>query len=227
MLRQRRIFALAAVVAGLLAGSAVLPAYAQDATQAPAADVPTAGAPAAPAASTQPEPSAERLALAIQFLKVSGLTTGFDDIIPQFMTQASQIYASRRPELRGMINDAAISLIPEFVKKRDDLDKALARFYTTKFNDDELKQLVTFYQTPVGAKFSKEQQNILRDSVPVVGNWTRDLQDSIMLRLRQEVQKRGGQLGGPDDGATAQGNAPTAPGSTPPAGNGQAPAQNP
>ncbi|CAM5769549.1 hypothetical protein LMIY3S_02874 [Labrys miyagiensis] len=217
MLRQRRICALA-VVAGLLAGSAALPAFAQDATQAPAADVPTAAAPGAP---NLPEPSPEQLAIALQFLKASGLTSGFDDIIPQFMTQASQIYASRRPELRGMINEAAISLIPEFVKKRDDLDKSLARFYTSKFSEDELKQLVAFYQTPVGAKFSKEQQNILRDSVPVVGNWTRELQDSIMLRLRQEVQKRGGQLGGPDvETPSAQGDAPAG-------GNAQAPAQNP
>jgi uncharacterized protein len=214
MLRQSRICVLAAVVAGLLAGSAALPAFAQDATQAPAADVPTAGAPAQ-AAANQPEPSPEQLAIAIQFLKVSGLTTGFDDIIPQFMTQASQIYASQRPELRSMINDAAVALIPEFVKKRDDLDKALARFYTTKFNEDELKELVAFYQTPVGMKFSKEQQNILRDSIPVVGAWTRDLQDSIMKRMREEVKKRGGQLGGADDDAA------------PAPGNAQAPAQNP
>jgi uncharacterized protein len=209
MLRQSRICVLAAAFAGLLAGSAALPAFAQDATQAPATDAPAAGAPAA-----QAEPSAEQLATAIQFLKVSGLTSGFDDIIPQFMTQASQIYASQRPELRGMINDAAISLVPVFIQKRGDLDKALARFYTTKFTEDELKQLVAFYQTPVGAKFSKEQQNILRDSVPVVSSWTRDLQDSIMKNLRDEVEKRGGRLGGPGDDAAAPGNA-------------QAPAQNP
>jgi hypothetical protein len=189
MLRQRRVFALAAVMAGLLAGSAVLPAYAQDATKAPAADVPTASAPALP------EPSPEQLAVALQFLTASRLTTGFDDIVPQFIQQASQIYVGQRPELRGMINDAAISLVPEFVQKRTELDRNLAKFYTTKFTEDELKQLVVFYQTPVGAKFSKEQQDILRDSIPVVQDWTRELQNSIMQRIKEEVEKRGGKLG--------------------------------
>lgn len=214
MLRQRRVLASAAVIAGLLAGSAALPAFAQDATQAPAAQAPAADVPTAGAqVPVLPEPTPEQLAVAIQFLKVSGLTTGFDDIIPQFMQQASQVYTDRRPELRSMINESAIALVPEFIQKRSELDRNLAKFYTTKFSEDELKQLVAFYQTPVGARFAKEQQNILRDSIPVVQNWTRELQNSIMQRMKEEIEKRGGKFGpSPDDqSSTAPAPAPDAP----------------
>lgn len=199
MLRQRRVCALAAALAtGLLLGSAALPAFAQDATKTPAADVPAA-----------PQPTAEEVATAVQFLRASGLTTGFDDIIPQFMQQATAVYTGQRPELASMINEAAISLVPEFIKKRADLDNNLAKFYTTKFTQDELKQLTAFYQTPVGVKFAKEQQDILRESIPVVQNWTRELQAGIMKRIKEEVGKKGGELGPPDP--PAQAAAPAAP----------------
>jgi hypothetical protein len=215
MLRQRRVYALAAVVAGLLAGSAALPAFAQDATQAPAAQAPAAPTADVPTAPALPEPSPEQLAVAIQFLKVSGLTTGFDDIIPQFMQQASQIYTGQRPELRGMIGEAAVSLVPEFIQKRAELDKNLAKFYTTEFTEDELKQMVAFYETPVGKKFSAKQQDILRDSIPVVQKWTIGLQNDIMKRMKEEVEKKGGKLGpsdsGPQSVISPQPDAPAAP----------------
>lgn len=212
MLRQRhvcgqvRVLA-AAMVAGLLASAAALPAAAQNATPAPTAEVPTG------AAAAQPTP--EQLATAVQFLKVSGLTVGFDDIIPQYLQQATAIYAGQRPELSQMINEAAISLVPEFMKKRVELDNSLAKFYTTRFSDEELKQLITFYESPVGKKLATQQQIILRDSMPVVQGWTRDLQDGVMKRVRQEVEKKGGKLGpSPTDApgdAPAEGQAPAKP----------------
>ncbi|MGJ4856569.1 DUF2059 domain-containing protein [Labrys sp. KB_33_2] len=204
MLRQRhvcgqvRVLA-AAMVAGLLASAAVLPASAQNATPAPTAEVPTGN-------TAQPTP--EQLATAVQFLKASGLTVGFDDIIPQYLQQATAIYAGQRPELSQIINEAAISLVPEFMKRRGELDNSLAKFYTTRFSEDELKQLITFYESPVGKKLATQQQVILRDSMPVVQGWTRDLQDGVMKRVREEVEKKGGKLGpSPTD---APGDAPAA-----------------
>lgn len=204
MLRQRhvcgqvRVLAVA-MVAGLLASAAALPASAQNATPAPTAEVPTGNA-------AQPTP--EQLATAVQFLKASGLTVGFDDIIPQYLQQATTIYTGQRPELSQLINEAAISLVPEFMKKRVELDNSLAKFYTTRFSEDELKQLITFYESPVGKKLATQQQIILRDSMPVVQGWTRELQDGVMKRVREEVEKKGGKLGpSPTD---APGDAPAA-----------------
>ncbi|WP_448953242.1 DUF2059 domain-containing protein [Labrys neptuniae] len=214
MLRQRHVCgpvrALAiAAVAGLLASAAALPASAQNATPAPAAEVPTGA--------TGAQATPEQLATAVQFLKVSGLTIGFDDIIPQYLQQATAIYAGQRPELSSMINEAAVSLVPEFMKKRNDLDTSLAKFYTTRFSEDELKQLIAFYQSPVGKKLATQQQEILRDSMPVVQGWTRELQDSVMKRVREEVEKKGGKLGpsaadaADDAAADAPANKPAAP----------------
>lgn len=184
MLRQRYA---AALMLGLLAGSATLPAFAQNAA-------PAANAPAAPATPAQPNPSPEQLASAVEFLQASGLTRGFDDMIPQFLQQANAVYANQRPELSSMINEVTLQLVPEFVKQRGDLDQSLAKLYTVKFTEDELKQLTAFYRSPVGQKFSNLQQDIVRDSYPIVQAWTRTLQENIAKRIKEEVEKRGQKL---------------------------------
>ena len=184
MLRQRYA---AALVLGLLASFAALPAVAQNAA-------PDANAPAAPTAPAWPNPPPEQLAAAVEFLQASGLTRGFDDMIPQFLQQANSAYSSQRPELSGMINQVTLSLVPEFVKQRGDLDQNLAKLYTAKFSEDELKQLTAFYRSPVGQKFSTLQQDIVRDSFPVVQTWTRTLQENIAKRIKEEVEKRGQKL---------------------------------
>jgi uncharacterized protein len=184
MLRQR--FAVA-LVASLLAGSTVLPAFAQNAAPAPVA-------PAAPAAPATPEPTPEQMSAALDFLTASGLTSGFDDTILTFAQQTNQVYSNQRPELHVMINDATVALVPEFLKQRVDLDRGLAKLYIAQFSVDELKQLAEFYHTPVGQKFAKQQQTIVKDSFPVVQAWTRTLQADIAKRIKEEVGKRGGQL---------------------------------
>ena len=90
-------------------------------------------------------------------------------------------------------------------------DELFAKFYTTRFSEDELKQLITFYESPVGKKLATQQQIILRDSMPVVQGWTRDLQDGLMKRVREEVEKKGGKLGPSPADAPAEAQAPAKP----------------
>lgn len=165
---------------------AAAPSYAQDAAQAPATP-----APAAPAA---PEASPSHTAAAVEFLTISGVTKGFEDMIPQFLDQVRVRYVGQRPEIADMINQAAFGLVPEFVKRRDDLNKDLAQIYTARFTEDELNQMVAFYKTPAGQKFSSMQSDVLQASVPVVQAWSRKLSTDMAARIKEEVAKKGQKL---------------------------------
>ena len=167
-----------------LAISVASPALAQDAAQTPAA-------PAAPAV---PEAAPSHTAVAVEFLTISGVTKGFEDMIPQFLDQVRQRYVGQRPEIAQMINDASLAVVPEFVKRRDELNKELAKIYTTRFTEDELTQMVAFYKTPAGQKFSSMQSEVLQASVPVVQAWSRKLSTDMAARIKEEVGKQGQKL---------------------------------
>ena len=93
-----------------------------------------------------------------------------------------------------MINDASLAVVPEFVKRRDELNKELAKIYTTRFTEDELTQMVAFYKTPAGQKFSSMQSEVLQASVPVVQAWSRKLSTDMAARIKEEVGKQGQKL---------------------------------
>jgi uncharacterized protein len=177
----RPILACAASILAL-ALAAAQPALAQDAAPKPAV------APEAPAAA----PS--HTAAAIEFLNVSGVTRGFEDMIPQFLDQVRLRYVGQRPEIAVMINEAALGLVPEFVKRRDDLNHELAKIYTTRFTEDELKEMVAFYKTPAGQKLSTTQSEVLQASVPVVQAWSSKLSNDMAARIKEEVAKKGQKL---------------------------------
>lgn len=178
----------ALALAALLVAATFAPASAQDAQPA---------APAAPATTTPPPAptfTPEHLAAAVEFLTVSGATRGFEDLIPQYLDRVRVGYVSRRPEIGQIINDASFSLIPEFVKRRDDLNASLATLYAAKFSIEELKQLAAFYKTPLGQKLSAGQVEILQQSVPVVDRWSREISNEMARRIVEEVAKKGQKL---------------------------------
>lgn len=174
----------------ILAAAAFLPLSAQ-AQDAQPAQAPAAAAPAEPAA---PEPAPTHLAASMEFLATSKATKGFEEMIPQFLDQIRQRFVTQRPEIAQIINDSSFSLIPEFVKRRDDLNVSLGKLYTTKFSEDELKQLTEFYKSPIGQKLAQEQVKVLAESVPVVQKWSRSLSEDMVKRVKEEVAKKGQKL---------------------------------
>src|SRR5205814_7319005 len=132
--------ALKCAVAVLALSALAAPAPAQEAT------------PAAPAAAAPAPATPEQTAAAVDYLRAAQLTKGFEEMIPAFADQVRLRYVGQRPEVADVINDATIALMPEFVKRQNDLVTSLAKLYTDRFSEDELKQLTEFYRTPIGAK---------------------------------------------------------------------------
>ena len=150
--------------------------------------------PATPPGVAMPDPTPEQLAAALDYLRASGATRGFEDMIPQFLDQIRLRYVTQRPEIAQMINDSAFALIPEFVKRRDDLNQQIAKLYTQRFSEDELKQLAEFYRSALGQKLASQQIEVLQQSVPLVQAWSRKLTEDMALRVKDEVKKKGQRL---------------------------------
>lgn len=161
---------------------------------APAQDAAAPAPQADPAVPVLPEPEPAHLAAAVDFLIASGATKGFEDMIPQFLDQIRLRFVGQRPEIADMINDASLTVVTEFVKRRDDLNKDLGKIYTSRFSEQELKDMAAFYRTPAGQKLATQQSDVLQESVPVVQSWSRKLSNDMAARIKEEVAKNGQKL---------------------------------
>ncbi|MGY2047390.1 DUF2059 domain-containing protein [Methylobacterium sp. JK268] len=175
----------APVLAGLLAALlAVAPATAQKAAPTPAP------APAAPAA---PAISPSHFALAKEVMLSSGIARSFDSIIPVFSEQIKQA-AVTRPELTKDLDDVLTKLQPELELQKQKMIDAASRIYAEKLSEAELRDVATFFRSPSGKRYVETQPQVLDDMVQAMQNWTQDVSEYVMVRVRAEMAKRGHQM---------------------------------
>jgi len=193
---SRRLAALAALVLA----SAPLAAQAQAPAQKPPAAKPgakpstpaAAPAPSTPAAQT-PAYSANHLALAREVMLNSGIARSFDSIIPAFAERIRQ-GAVTRPELSKDLETVLTSLEPEMELQKQAMIDTAARIYAERLSEAELNEIATFFRSPAGKRYVETQPQVLDEMVQAMQNWTQDVSEYIMVRVRAEMAKKGHQL---------------------------------
>ena len=78
-------------------------------------------------------------------------------------------------------------LAPRFSQLTDEI----ATLYATRFTDAELKQILVFYQSPVGKKLLAQQPRVIDDSMKFAQTWANKLSDEVVAKMRDELKKRG------------------------------------
>ena len=188
-------FRQAATCAAALAlslGAAVAQQPARPAAPAPAAPVPAAPAPSASAPGA-PAPSASHLAAAREVALASGIVRSIDVIPPQLFDRLrEQIVA--RPELSKDLNDVLKAIEPEMELQKQKAVNAIALIYAGAMTEAELKDTITFFNSPSGKKYVETQPAVLDDLVREMQVWSQELAEYVMIRVRAEMQKKGHQL---------------------------------
>lgn len=139
----------------------------------------------------QPKPSPAAVATAEQVIKVTGTATLFNPLIPGVVEQAKLLFLQQNPDLAKDLNEVAAKLRTEFQPRLSELTKHVAELYAQRFSEAELKQLLTFYQSPLGQKLLKQQPVIVDSSMRYAQNWANNLSDKVIAKMREEMKKRG------------------------------------
>jgi hypothetical protein len=66
-----------------------------------------------------------------------------------------------------------------------------ARIYASHFTEPELKQLLTFYQSPLGQKVIAEEPKAADETMASAGTWADNLSEEVINKMRAEMKKRG------------------------------------
>ncbi|MCJ2034063.1 DUF2059 domain-containing protein [Methylobacterium sp. J-068] len=193
---SRRLAVLAALV---LAGTAPA-ALAQAPSPAPGQKPPApkagtkaaAPAPSTPAAQS-PAYTANHLALAREVMLSSGIARSFDSIIPAFSDRIRQ-NAVTRPELTKDLDAVLAGLEPELELQKQSMIDIAARIYASRLSEAELTEIAAFFRSPAGKRYVETQPQVLDDIVGAMQNWTQEVSEYVMVRVRAEMAKKGHQL---------------------------------
>ncbi|HZC57736.1 MAG TPA: DUF2059 domain-containing protein [Xanthobacteraceae bacterium] len=171
--------------AGMRFAAAALLALAVTGIAYPAA----AQSPAPQAAAPQPSPGA--LLLGKQIVQVKGVKDVFEPIVRGVVQKTKDMFMQTNFMWGKDLNEVAFGVEKQFTPRISDLIDQSARIYASHFTEQELRDLLAFYQSPLGKKVLAEEPKVLDESMVYAGTWADNLSTEVITAMRIEMKKRG------------------------------------
>jgi hypothetical protein len=145
--------------------------------------------PVAAQAPAQVSPNA--LLIAKQIVQLKGVSSVMDPIARGVVEKVKSTVMQTNFMYQKDINEITVQLHKEFDARSSELVDQTSQLYASRFTEPELKEILTFYQSPLGQKMIAEEPKIMDQSLQQVSGWADNLSIDILARMREEMKKRG------------------------------------
>ncbi len=140
---------------------------------------------------SNPNPSANSIALAKDLLVLKGGHQMFDNMVDNVIDRARDTFIPTNPNLAKPLGEVAAQLHAEFAPKKAEVLNEIAKAYARHFTEAELKELLAFYKTSLGRKVLSEESAAVEDGFKRAQSWSQAFSDQVLGRLRAEMKKKG------------------------------------
>jgi uncharacterized protein len=164
------------LAAGLTVGLAlaVAPANAQQPAAPPAK-------PASPAA----------IAAAKEILAMKNANAMYAQAVPSVVEQAKTNLLQNNLNYQKDLNEVAVIVAQSLAGREKEIGDGMAKVYADAFTEQELKDLVTFYKSPLGAKLLTAEPQAIQASIAYMRQWGQAFSQVVTAQFRAEMHKRG------------------------------------
>lgn len=173
------------LAAGLALGVSVsaLPAYAQ--APAPGQQAPTRPIkPASPAA----------IAAAKEILTMKNAAAMYAGAVPNLVQRTKDTLLQSNLNYQKDLNEVAVIVAQNLAGREKEIGEQMARIYASDFTEQELKDLVTFYKSPLGQKLLSQEPQSISASMNYMQQWAQTFSEEINGAFRAEMRKRGKEI---------------------------------
>jgi len=166
-------------VAGLVLGLALagLPASAQQPAAPPLK-------PASPAA----------IAAAKEILAAKNAAAMYAAAVPNIVQQTKDQLMQTNLNYQKDLNEVAVIVAQTFAGKEKEIGDGMALVYANEFTEQELKDLVNFYRSPLGQKLLVAEPRAIQFSMSFMNQWAQNFAETVNAQFRAEMRKRGKQI---------------------------------
>jgi hypothetical protein len=181
MTYRSKIVAAAGLVAILALAGAPLHAQQPAAKQA---------APGAPAPGLKPA-SPAALAAAKEILAMKNANAMYASAVPNIVNKTRNDLITTNLNYQKDLNEVAVIVAKNLAGKEQEIGEGMAKIYANEFTEQELKDLVTFYKSPLGQKLLLTEPRAIQFSMSYMEQWGMIFTQSVNEQFRAEMKKRG------------------------------------
>jgi uncharacterized protein len=144
----------------------------------------------APAPSLKPGTPAA-LAAAKEILALKNAGAMYASAVPNLVEQAKNGLIQTNLNYQKDLNEVAIIVAKELAGREKEIGDAMAQIYANEFTEQELKDLLTFYKSPLGAKLIAVEPRAIQFSMSYMNRWAQQFAGTVDASFRAEMKKRG------------------------------------
>ena len=147
--------------------------------------------PAAPAAKPA---SPAAIAAAKEILAMKNASAMYAQAIPTVVEQTKTTFLQNNLNYQKDLNEVAVIVAQGFAGREKEIGEGMAKVYADAFTEQELKDLVTFYKSPLGQKLLTQEPKTVQESMAYMTKWGQNFAETVNGLFRAEMRKRGKEI---------------------------------
>jgi uncharacterized protein len=152
----------------------------------------------APAGAQQQPPlkpgSPAAIAAAKEILTMKNASAMYASAVPNIVQQTKDTLMQSNLNYQKDLNEVAVIVAQKLAGREKEIGDGMAQIYANEFTEQELKDLVTFYKTPLGQKLLSTEPRAIQFSMSYMNQWARTFSEMVNGEFRAEMRKRGKQI---------------------------------
>lgn len=150
-----------------------------------------------PASPPQPQlkpASPAAIAAAKEILAMKNAAGMYQNAVPNIVQQTKDTLLQSNLNYQKDLNEVAVIVAQNLAGREKEIGEGMAKIYANEFTEQELKDLVTFYKSPLGQKLLASEPKAIQFSMAYMNQWAQQFAEIVNGEFRAEMRKRGKQI---------------------------------
>jgi hypothetical protein len=147
-----------------------------------------------PAGAQQPAPakaSPAAVAAAKEILTMKNASAMYAGAVPNIVQRTKDLLLQSNLNYQKDLNEVAVVVAQSFAGREKEIGEGMAEVYASAFTEQELKDLVTFYKSPLGQKLIATEPRAIQSGMNYMNQWAQAFAATVKEQFRAEMHKRG------------------------------------
>ena len=147
----------------------------------------------APAGAQTPDkpPSPAAIAAAKEILTMKNVSAIYVAAVPNIVQRTKDQLLQSNLNYQKDLNEVSVIVAQKLAGREKEIGDGMAKAYASEFTEQELKDLVTFYKTPLGQKLLANEPKAIQLSMGFMSQWAQNFSEVVNGEFRAEMRKRG------------------------------------
>jgi hypothetical protein len=140
------------------------------------------------------EASPSAIAAAKEILAMKNASAMYANAVPNIVQQTKDQLMQSNLNYQKDLNEVAVVVAQKLAGREKEIGEGMAKVYANEFSEQELKDLVTFYKSPLGQKLLASEPRAIQFSMSYMNQWAQSFAESVNGEFRAEMRKRGKEI---------------------------------